>query len=369
MKKNILFIAPITPPVHGQAKISEFLLNLFSEKNSVIVINLSKKSLRSGVISIKRGMKIISILYRVWLNYKASDFIFLSIAESFLGNIRDIFILAIIRKKAACVFVHMQGGEEMTLRLNGPFLLKKINYFLFSRIGGVIVEGQKNFNLFTSVLPKQKIHVIPNFSEEYLFISQIEMEKKFTEIQKIQILFLSNFNEGKGYMELLEGYMNLNAEIKAQIKLVYVGEFESQKDEIYFLKKISFLENVEYKGVLTNELKKQEILHQSHIFCLPTYYPYEGQPISILESYAAGCFVITTNHADIPAIFENGVNGYFVEQQSSLSISDAITRIFNKKGDLQKVAYQNREIANNKYRKAIFEQKIHETLKDFITFN
>lgn len=42
---------------------------------------------------------------------------------------------------------------------------------------------------------------------------------------------------------------------------------------------------------------------------MPTRYPNEGQPISILEAMGNGMFIITTDHAGIPDIVgtENGI--------------------------------------------------------------
>jgi glycosyltransferase involved in cell wall biosynthesis len=48
---------------------------------------------------------------------------------------------------------------------------------------------------------------------------------------------------------------------------------------------------------------KKNLFSEAHIFCLPTYYPYEGQPIAILEAFASGCVVITTNHSGISDFF------------------------------------------------------------------
>lgn len=49
-------------------------------------------------------------------------------------------------------------------------------------------------------------------------------------------------------------------------------------------------------------------------FALPTRYPNEGQPISILEAMGNGMFIITTDHAGIPDIVEDGVNGIVMKK-------------------------------------------------------
>lgn len=48
---------------------------------------------------------------------------------------------------------------------------------------------------------------------------------------------------------------------------------------------------------------------------MPTRYPNEGQPISILEAMGNGMFIITTDHAGIPDIVEDGVNGIVINNE------------------------------------------------------
>ena len=74
--------------------------------------------------------------------------------------------------------------------------------------------------------------------------------------------------------------------------------------------------------------KKRDLLENCDIFILPTNYPYEGQPISILEAYASSCAVITCNHSWIPDIFEDGTNGMYVNFNNSTDISSKIRSIF-----------------------------------------
>ena len=73
--------------------------------------------------------------------------------------------------------------------------------------------------------------------------------------------------------------------------------------------------------------KKRRLFAEAHVFCLPTYYSYyEGQPISILEAYASGCVVITTDHGGICDIFKDKINGFRVEKRSCLSIKKGKNR-------------------------------------------
>ena len=101
---------------------------------------------------------------------------------------------------------------------------------------------------------------------------------------------------------------------------------------------------------------------KSQIFCLPTYYPFEGQPISILEAYATGCFVITTGHSGIPEIFRDKINGIMVEPKSVQSIKQAIEYIYINKNNMKDVALYNLNNSINAYNCDLFTNSIMKVL-------
>src|SRR5262249_9313925 len=82
----------------------------------------------------------------------------------------------------------------------------------------------------------------------------------------------------------------------------------------------------------------------------PTYYAYEGQPLSILEAYASGCAVITTDHSGIFDTFVPSVNGLAVEKRSSSDLVAAIRRAVSSPETLHTMAQTNLRTAERYYR-------------------
>ena len=74
------------------------------------------------------------------------------------------------------------------------------------------------------------------------------------------------------------------------------------------------------------------------MFILPTRYPNEGQPISILEAMGNAMFIITTDHAGIPDVVQDGKNG--VVATADITIEQLYARMLSQK-DLQGVCYNN----------------------------
>ena len=73
--------------------------------------------------------------------------------------------------------------------------------------------------------------------------------------------------------------------------LEFAGKFYSIKSQKQFEFLIKNEENIIYHGEVSDKNKKKSL--RSPYFFLPTSF-LEGQPISILEAYASGCFVITS---------------------------------------------------------------------------
>lgn len=361
---KILFIAPIPPPINGQSKASKVLLDKLQEENNVEIVNLSKSSLKNGVNSLNRFSEIFNILKNVRKKRKNNDIIYLSLAESFAGNMRDLLIYFICRKYLNKTYIQMLGGAGMKEILTGTSWQRNLNATFMKKIAGVIIEGPINYDSFRTVFSHNKIHIVPNFAEDFLFVSNEEIEKKFSHVEPIEVLYLSNLIPGKGYNELADAYLLLNNEEQNMINLSFVGGFENAESEGEFMKKIATNKHIKYLGKFIDGKSKRELYLKSHVFCLPTYYPFEGQPISILEGYATGCAVVTSNHSGIPFIFKDELNGFMVEKKSVQSLVEVLRKLILQKNSLKKIALYNKDQAFRKYRTEIYQDKILNILKN-----
>lgn len=69
---------------------------------------------------------------------------------------------------------------------------------------------------------------------------------------------------------------------------------------------------------------------ESDIFCLPTFYPVEAQPVSIIEAMNCGNAILSTEHASIPEIVRHQTDGYLVPKQNTQALSEALEDMLNK---------------------------------------
>lgn len=346
---NILFIAPFSPPHTGNSLPIKVMYDHLVPNHKVDVVNLSKKTYKSGGFSLKKIFQTINIILKVWKEKRNRDVVYITVAESFGGNMRDICFYLINYRKLNKVIIHMLGGAQMKqiIDKNKGFQYK-LNKFFISRLGGIVVEGQVQADFFAKVADRKNIHIIPNFAENYLFTSESAILDKFSNVEPVKILFLSNLLYGKGHSELLQAYQELDEDLKDKFSLDFAGGFESDAHKEDFLNRIKNEKRVKYHGHVNGD-QKRDLYLNSHIFCLPTYYPYEGQPFCILEAYAAGNVVITTNHSGISQVFKDKKNGYEVQKKSIASLKSVLQRVLSEKSILPEIGISNLTEAKLKY--------------------
>jgi glycosyltransferase involved in cell wall biosynthesis len=351
---RILFIAPLPPPINGQALASDVFLKELQKRNEVIVIDTAKHRERISTI-IKRMVEVLGIVYRIYSHRRGIDLIYLTISESLAGNARDLLTYLICYNHLDRMVIHLHGGASMTHLMNRT-MVGWINRYFMARLKGIIVLGETQRKIFHNAINPNRLYSVPNFAEDYLFASHNDIRTKYSK-KILTVLFLSNLLPGKGHTDLLDAYISLTSSYRSLIHLHFAGAFESEPLKRQFLNRIQSLKNVYYHGVVQGE-KNRELFLQSQIFCLPTYYSCEGQPISILEAYAAGCVVITTNHSGIKDIFADKQNGYQVDRQSPTSLREVLESALQHPADLMPIGLFNWTIAQEKYRTAIYNQSL-----------
>lgn len=349
---NILFIGPIPPPVTGQSLACKVLLDAIKISGSAEVVNLSKSEFKQGVSSLRRVVEVLVIAKKIFFAKSNKDLIYFTISESIFGNLKDLIIYAICFKRLHLMVVHLHGGAGMRHIISNEHpILKWLNIFFLKRVAAIIVLGGRLEGIFDALNAQERLFSVPNFALDDFFLKQNNIVAKFNDDRILRILFLSNLLPGKGHVELLEAIRLLPQRFFQKIRFDFAGGFESSSEETNFKKQVNSIKgfDIVVHGIVHGEEKKR-LLAQAHLFCLPTYYPYEGQPISILEAYASGCAVLTTDHSGIFDVFTPGVNGFQVEKGSPGSIARAIEESLLKRDQTLKYAIANSLEAEKKYR-------------------
>lgn len=351
------------PPINGHSIVSKVLLESISEEHTVDLVNLSKTTSKNinGHVSFARIREILSKSVIVAKNSRKVDIIYLTISESFIGNVKDILFYILSFNKLYSFYIHLHGGSIKRLLWDKSRLLYRINKYFISKLGGVIISGDSHRSIFEDMLPAERIHIVKNFADDDIFVQTNEIDQKFANNKPIELLYLSSFHVDKGYDVLLRAFLTLSREDRSAFRLNFAGKFYDEDREQKFLENIAPHQEVVYHGMV-EDVEKSSLYRKSHVFILPTMY-LEGQPLSILDAYAAGCFVITTGLGGIPDIFRDKVNGYQISPDSVESMVTALDFVRKNFSSLKKVASCNFEDANTNYRRDNYTASIKKIIQ------
>jgi glycosyltransferase involved in cell wall biosynthesis len=356
--KKVLIIGPFPNPISGVSianKVVEEILNAdlnFTVEN----INTSYPIFdeQIGEFSIQKFffyLRINSSFFKVLKN----NIIYITPGQTFFGVLKyALFIVAAsaLRKE---LIIHVHGnylGKEYQ-SLKG--FKRVLFYFLVSRFTkGIVLSNSLKHNL-TPFLEDKNIFSLPNFAQDYLY----KEDKKFVK-DELRIFYLSNLMKEKGIFCLLNALKNLEKN-----NIIYKAKIAGNIDQKYskeILNLFTELKNTEYIGIVNGDDKKN-LLEWGNVFVLPTFYKMEGQPISVLEAMATTNLVVTTNHAGISDVFQDKINGYFVEKNNENSIQKILSYLAANKSELKKIAEYNKTFFLNNFTVDIFKKNLLEIIK------
>lgn len=337
-KKKICFIAQFPPPMHGLSKAVETLYN-----------SRLSEDFEFEKVDIKNNKAFLKSLVSIYKSQ--ADLFYFTISQSVGGNLRDLLILKLLLLQHKKCLIHLHGGYYRQLVDNDlPVWQRKANYKAVSSLSGGIVLGKSLKSIFEGMLPEDRIFVVPNCVDDEYLMSDDEFEEKISTLCQRTIkhvLYLSNFIRSKGYREVLK-MASLEKERcdRGKVRKLhfdFAGKFFEKAEERFFfnyIREYQLDEYVTYHGVVGGD-EKRVLLKNCDIFVLLTRYPNEGQPISILEAMGNGMMIVTTNHAGIPDIVKDGINGIIVTQ--------GVPEIQNSMDEIQKYEIENRSIIKELY--------------------
>ena len=129
------------------------------------------------------------------------------------------------------------------------------------------------------------------------------------------------------------------------------------------LRVLDLEKRVVFHGTLLGR-EKQQILERAHVFVLPTYYPWEGQPVSIIEALAFGLPVIATQHKAIPGQVIHGYNGYLVQKQAPLQIANSLQHLQKEPLVWERMSNNAVQLFQQRFRREVHLEKLIPLITD-----
>lgn len=321
-KRRILFIGPFPPPIGGDTVTT---LNLFrsrywAESNIAVSrvntsagdrVRLYEEKLSVG--DVLRGARIFS---NVFVKLPRADAVLL------LANSRFVLTAGL-----AIILLCRLFRKPLIVRLFGTSLVQRIEEcgrsrrtFVVSHLDKVTyVLAQTNafadWLIHDAGLSAKRVIRFPNYLPDGVF-----HEHRTRKLFAGNCIFVGQVKREKGIFDIIEALRG-----RDDLRCDFYGQIVDRDREL-FLGDISKQENIRYEGVIEPG-SVIDVIGRYDAFLLPTYHGGEGYPTVILEAFAAGVPVVTTEWRSLPELVENGVRGILVPIRSPDKICEALDRL------------------------------------------
>ena len=325
--KKILMIGGMPPPFQGQSIAFASAVEAVKSKYKTRVIDFSRR--RKGI---KSFLDLVFFVIQVPLALIIfrPDKVYFLCSRSFIGGLRDVYLLILFRISKAEIYNHLHGSDFNEYIKSRHSLFKKFIKFLYSRVKfhAVLIEGMQE--QFQSIAKSDQVVIINNFFENFDQPIKIEQYDAYAK-KEISICFLSSICQSKGVFDLIEAFKDFNR-YQSNVKLKIAGspiddEFGNAKNNYEkLLRDVSSNHNIEYLGEL-DKTRKYELLKESDIFSLPSIFKSEAVPLAIIEAMAAGCVIVVYNHKYLPKLVTHKVNGFVTSTNTPKGLVESWSKI------------------------------------------
>ena len=343
MKLKGLAIGPANKIVTGQSK--SFYSYVTNSKIDWFVLN-------NGPFSTNFFDIFVFVLHVIRLRtFRDYNVIYFTCSRSFFGFLKDFVTLKILtfRKKKVLVVNHLHGADFHFFYLESSKFMKFLIRNLYSGVNVSIVNTEKMVDQF-KMLPLMHVSVVNNFYDPTFTISDHAFNDKVANFIKaeIKIIFLSNIIEEKGLHILMDAVDEIKSELGNQISVKIAGKFLCRNDyECRILKQINDNSHFTYLGTCSSD-QIRRLFADSDIFALPSYYPTETAPLSILEAQAGGCLVLATTQGYISEIVPQEYK-FLAKPNDKISLKNMLLDIITDREQAVTELMRSRELIGSKF--------------------
>ncbi|WP_320153691.1 glycosyltransferase [uncultured Tolumonas sp.] len=351
-----IFIGPKNEPVTGQSLCFALAYEGFkSNKTKICYGGCGVRMLFSNVLLL---IKLLCVI----LSTNGHKTVYITTSRSFLGFVRDFFVINLCRLFSIKVVNHLHGADFLSFRNSISRFSKILLDYTYSYINTSIVLLESMKEQY-SMYPMMQVVCLSN-----CLVDEYTLEKKYN--GTLKVIFLSNIMYSKGIVYLINAVDHLRSvgyDVHLNIAGKVLADDYMSHSEIsnVFYGLIKDKKYISYHGVVSGEYKKK-LLVESDFFILPSFYKMEAQPLSIIEAMSAGCVIITTDHNYLKDFICNK-NGCLVAIKSHEEISDAILFFYNNHSLVQSIIDYNLCTSLEKFSRHKFNSELKNIiLGDFV---
>lgn len=363
MRKKVLFIVQLPPPLHGSSSINKVFVEskIINESFEIKVLPLKfAKSMEDiGAFSLLKVLKMFLFAFKLigaLITFKP-NLVYFTFSPKGISFYRDVFYVLILNlfRKKILFHLHVKGITEQSEKSK----LKKALYkFAFKNtyiicLSEMLVRDLKSVYRGEPYILNNGLHSL---------YSEPELLKKKND--KIELLYLSNLMKAKGVFVLLDALKILN-EGKDDFMARIVGkpaDISKKEIEEYLVKNgmmdCAIVEDGKYGE------EKIKAFQTADIFVHPTLN--DAFPLVILEAMQFQVPVVSTMEGSISEIVEDGVNGFLVAKNDPVGLAERIRTLMINRSLREQMGKEGRKKFLINYTSEKMELNLESIMKDVL---
>ncbi len=355
---KLLVFAHTPPPHHGQSYMVQLMLAGFGGNRRKgggratgggapgdygiecyhVNARLSKKLEDIGDLRLGKFMLLlVYCVQAIWcrFRYGVRNFYYIPAPGKRSALYRDWVVMLICRRFFKRVVLHWHAaGLAKWLEVVVTMRSRSLTYRLMKQVDLSIVlskynraDAEKIFSRQVRVVSNGIPDPCPGFTAEVLprrkarfaarrkllsgaTLAAAEAQDAGGDPQQVRVLYLAHCTREKGLFDTVDGVALANQRLRnrqapVSLRLMVTGGFVSPGVKAEFERRLAepaLAEMVQYYGFVSGE-QKDQLLREADLFCFPTYYENENQPVNLIEAMAFGLPILTTRWRSLPELF------------------------------------------------------------------
>ena len=336
LPRSVSVVGRFPPPLDGQAVVTRTLADLLDrERGGPLAV--SRFSLSAPEADVREDVSVAARLghylgagarLRRWAaGQPPGPVLWPAVSPSPLGHLRDLAVtLPALGGREVYAVVHRGDFhtvfEHPLTRHTAPRLVR--------RLAGIVFNSEGLAERCAPWVPAGKRLLVPNtIGPDVQASPEAAAAKSRRGIagRPARLLYLSGMIESKGYLVVLDAVAELVRRGVA-VEATFAGRWPGPEAQHAFEARAQAsgaAAAVRHLGGVSDRDAVRRLYLEADLFLLPTTYPIEAQPLTIVEALSASTPVLATRHASIPEMIEDGTSGLLVAPEAA-PLADAVQR-------------------------------------------
>ncbi|HEX8129086.1 MAG TPA: glycosyltransferase family 4 protein [Pyrinomonadaceae bacterium] len=273
------------------------------------------------------------------------DILHLNTSFDKMALLRDAATVQLLQPTRAKIFLKFHGSDAALFETRNPALRALVRFVLARADGIGLLSSEERENFTRAGVDRRKLFVVKNVVANADALSQTGAglrAKLGAGAETPLLLFVARFIPAKGLSDVLSACAILREEGRA-FELLCLGDGEARAAWEAEAAQLRLQERVRFFGYVP-EAETQEFYAGSTMLVFPTYH-YEGFPMVIFKSLAAGLPVITTRIRAAADYLCEPDNCLWVEPRNPRLLAEKIAHLLDRPDARAEMRRHNMELA------------------------